>query len=182
MASWEKIESGHYEHYKRRPLEPRAEYQRREYTRHYEGPCPPDPSKDYMQRYNGLSNTKFGKGFQRRGQSSIHNPITASHAEYEGMATLRRNASLEFRSKLIAEKDSSAGYSLLTGVPKGPGSIVKRSHGLKHFNEDPYAHSRHVAGLTKLLNSGGRYHADPADLSNPSAIKPAAAQSTIQLY
>ncbi len=166
MASWDKFQSTHHEPYRRRSQEPSHEYVKREYTRHYEGTRPADGDTD-MSRRNGLNATKFGKGFQRRRQDSIANPISDEHKKYEEIAALKKEACSASRSQFLKEQSTRNGYNPITGAVVGRVSPSRRE-GLKYLTDAMYTDSRQVRDLTKLLNSDGRYFTDPAQFASHS--------------
>lgn len=155
------FQSTHHSPYKKTFREPTAEYQKRDFTRQYEGPRAVG-GEEALSRHNGLSNTKFGIGFQRRRQSDIENPISLQHEQMSMLAETRRRAMNSSRSSKLLDEAHRSGFNLVTGSSVGRGPVDVKS-GKKFIDVCAYDDARRSSELTVLKNSGGRYHAvEPA--------------------
>lgn len=168
--------SEHHVDYKRTFLEPRAEYQRNDFIRQNEGPCPKSGDAS-IDESKGLAATKFGKGFQRRRVTSIENTISTEHSHQQKIAEMRKQSLNESRSQKLFAESVRSGFDLLTGAPKGPPPKEHYS-GKKFIDLGKYEESRRSNGLTILKNSNGRYHA----IEQPPPVATYHRPSTLQLY
>lgn len=151
------FESSHHSHYRKTYKEPTAEYHRMDYTRQFEGPKPVSGDED-MNKHGGLNNTRFGKGFQRRRQVDITNPISIEHEKCIAQSQSRKLLMSTSRSHKLLHENFRSGFNLLTGEAVGNGPKDVKS-GKKFIDISAYDESRRCSGLTVLKNSGGRYHA-----------------------
>eukprot|EP01031_Cornospumella_fuschlensis_P032777 gene32777-39627_t len=110
----------------------------------------------------GLHDTKFGKGFARRQQTQIQNPLADSELQkiesYQSLKTLRSEQTASIRAKMIEER-SHPGFDIISGAPKSTMMASSSSSGgLKCFKEvlGPEAPRR---GQAVLRESQGRYFA-----------------------
>jgi len=77
-------------------------------------------SGDYSHN-GGLGDTKFGKGFSRKYETSISNPIKDSINEYKKEAEKRGDMLNHERSQNLKRIDSLTGFNIITGELKGSG-------------------------------------------------------------
>jgi hypothetical protein len=85
----------------------------------------------------GVSLTRFGRGFKRRYESEITNPVKEEYHQISQLKTVEVKRKLnESRSQNLQTVDNYNGYNIITGVARsGPGSIAKtRVEGKKLHN------------------------------------------------
>ena len=104
----------------------------------------------------GLSQTRFHKGFNRRQQSSIDNPGAGSAKTDAIHKEERQKAIASIRKEYIKTQDVKTGYDIITGAPKGRGPVPTRMTGPKLVGDGlgPEAPQR---GKNVLRESGGRF-------------------------
>jgi hypothetical protein len=107
----------------------------------------------------GLNQTRFHKGFQRRSQDNIINTFSAEeHQKREQFAASKAHHSAimtQSRSQLLRDVDTRTGYNLITGATTGKGPTHK-TEGIRSCGDGlgPEAQRR---GKNTLKDSGGRF-------------------------
>lgn len=104
----------------------------------------------------GLDQTRFHKGFNRRHQSNIDNSF-AKVAEANALArSLRQEDISHIRTEAIKAQDAKTGYNIINGATKGQGPPPVRPEGIKKVGDGlgPEAPNR---GKSILRESGGRF-------------------------
>lgn len=104
----------------------------------------------------GLDQTRFHKGFNRRQQSNIDNSF-AKVAEENALArSLRQEDIKHIRTEAIKAHDAKTGYNIINGTIKGQGPPPPRPEGIKKVGDGlgPEAPYR---GKSILRESGGRF-------------------------
>lgn len=106
----------------------------------------------------GLDQTRFHKGFNRRHQSQISNPA-AGMAETDALhRSMRQEAIGQIRSESLKERDAKLGYNIITGSTRGNGPVPAKPEGIRKVGDGlgPEAPAR---GKSVLRESAGRYFA-----------------------
>lgn len=104
----------------------------------------------------GLDQTRFHKGFNRRPQCMIENP-SAGKAQVDAAAkTARQEAITQMRTAAIISQDAKTGFDIITGAPRGQGPPPVRPTGIRKVGDGlgPEAPNR---GKTILRESAGRF-------------------------
>ena len=105
----------------------------------------------------GLEQTRFHKGFNRRHQSQIENPA-AGRAESDAIQrSVRQEAIGQIRTQTLRERDAKTGYNIITGTAKGNGPPPARPEGIKKVSE--LGSEAPARGKSILRESGGRFFA-----------------------
>jgi hypothetical protein len=170
------FQSDHHQIYKRTFKEPKAEYQKNDFTRQFEGGRAVS-GDETIARHRGLANTKFGVGFQRRREGDITNPITQDNAQAQQAVESRKQYLANSRSQKLVDESVRSGFNMLTGETRGRGPVPVHE-GKKFIDVNAYKEARRCSALTVLKNSGGRYHA----IEEHPPPHPNAKPSTISLY
>lgn len=111
------------------------------------------------QMEQGLSTTRFGKGFQRRQVGDIRNPFSEEQqrqmAANERDKVLRKQIMTQSRSQLLKDVDAKTGYNLLTHEARGNGPVT-RVEGKVRIIPGQGEEVIH-RGKQTLKDTGGRY-------------------------
>jgi hypothetical protein len=108
------------------------------------------------QAAQGLDQTRFHKGFQRRPQSQIENPC-AGMAQIDAMArSTRQEAIAHMRTESIKTQDAKSGYNIITGAAKGQGPPPEKPVGIRKVGDGLGPEAPH-RGKSILRESGGRF-------------------------
>lgn len=111
----------------------------------------------------GLSQTRFHKGFNRRNQGNMTNEYTEIDKKQAEMFTKMRNDRSELlnntRKQVLIAIDAKSGYNIINGQLKGtPTSSYQRIEGIKKIS-DGLGPEASLRGKSILRESQGRYHA-----------------------
>jgi len=111
-------------------------------------------SGDYSHN-GGLGDTKFGKGFSRKYETSISNPIKDSINEYKKEAERRGDMLNHERSQNLKRIDSLTGFNIITGELKGTGP--KPVYEGKKRLDGTMSEQTLKVGFTALRESKGKF-------------------------
>ena len=104
----------------------------------------------------GLGDTKFGKGFSRKYETSISNPIKDSINEYRKEAEKRGEMLNHERSQNLKRIDSLTGFNIITGELKGTGP-KPHYEGKKRLDGSMSEQTLKV-GFSALRESKGKFY------------------------
>lgn len=104
---------------------------------------------------SGLSQTRFHKGFQRKQQADIRNPIAEQGQEFSRLYAEKSAKLAESRSQILNSIDKATGYNIITGQDVGKGPINK-PYGRKSIANGLGPESR-KAGEIALRNNETRF-------------------------
>lgn len=104
----------------------------------------------------GLTDTKFGKGFSRKYETSISNPIKDSINEYKKEAEKRGEMLNHGRSQNLKRIDSLTGFNIITGELKGSGPKVH--HEGKKRLDGTMSEQTLKVGFSALRESKGKFY------------------------
>jgi hypothetical protein len=104
----------------------------------------------------GLDQTRFHKGFQRRHQSKIDNPLAETSQMNAQAKNTRQESIATMRSQIIKAHDAKTGFDIITGAPRGSGPPRDKPMGIKKVGDGlgPEASTR---GKSILRESAGRF-------------------------
>lgn len=104
----------------------------------------------------GLGDTKFGKGFSRKYETSISNPIKDSINEYKIEAEKRGEMLNHGRSQNLKRIDSLTGFNIITGALKGTGPKEK-FEGKKRLDGSMQSEQTLRNGFSSLRESKAKF-------------------------
>lgn len=108
---------------------------------------------------SGLEHTKFGKGFARRQQAAIQNPLSDHQARaiesYQHQKAQRMEKTAEVRSQAIGSRNNANGYDIISGQAKGTPS--GRSQGGIKCHIPALGPEAPARGQATLRESDGRF-------------------------
>lgn len=90
-----------------------------------------------VENSGGLKTTRFGKGFERRNETSIINPVRDVRRGHSQHVERRAEATAAVRSVNLKVQDSFHGHDIITGHPKqSPGNFREnKPEGLKYLGD-----------------------------------------------
>jgi hypothetical protein len=106
----------------------------------------------------GLDQTRFHKGFNRRQQENIPNPFATADAEYAAVKAVRTGVINGIRQETMKAQQNRAGYDIISGQIKGNGPAPTPGQGPKLVG-DGLGPEAPLRGKSILRESGGRFFA-----------------------
>lgn len=123
---------------------------------HDDGPRSVDHCPVSFER--GLSQTKFHRGFQRRSESNIHNPLQDQERAYHAVSSQRHLDMSESRKLTLTKVASAVQYDIINGTCQPHREKPPRPEGLR-MNGDGLGAEAPRRGSAILRESPGRYFA-----------------------
>ena len=123
---------------------------------HDDGPSTLEHNQQHFT--GGLSETRFHKGFQRRSESNIHNPLMDQEKQYRTLSSQRSLDALEVRKQGLTKVASSAQYDIISGKKQVKMERPEKPMGLR-MNGDGLGGEAPKRGSAILRESQGRYFA-----------------------
>ena len=74
-----------------------------------------------LENPQGINTTKFGKGFYRRTEDKVHNPLADFRKEYKKMSLERADSLQKIRTQQLIDIDNKTGFNLINHHLKGSG-------------------------------------------------------------
>jgi hypothetical protein len=106
----------------------------------------------------GLSQTRFHKGFQRRSETNIHNPLQEQEKMYRTMSSKRSLDACENRKQTLTKVASAVHYDIINGACQAVKDKPPKPEGLR-MNGDGLGSEAPLRGSAILRESPGRYFA-----------------------
>mgnify|MGYP003385438620 CR=1 FL=1 len=106
----------------------------------------------------GLSQTRFHKGFQRRSETNIHNPLHDQEKTYRTLSSQRSLEAIETRKNTLVKVASAVHYDIINGSCQPKKEKKPKPEGLR-MNGDGLGSEAPNRGSAILRESPGRYFA-----------------------
>ena len=74
-----------------------------------------------LENPQGVNTTKFGKGFYRRTEENVHNPVADFRKDYKKMSLMKTESLQKIRTQQLIDVDNRTGFNLINHQLKGSG-------------------------------------------------------------